>query len=83
MTFDRGSCQWRTPRGGCLVSAILWVVVDDEWEVYVVDEVLAWIDGLDDATHARVVQAIDALAESGPVLGVHWSTRSRGRRCRT
>lgn len=39
------------------------------WDVYVVDEVLDWIDGLDDATHARVVQAIDALTEGGPGLG--------------
>jgi hypothetical protein len=30
---------------------------------------LAWIDSLDDGTHARVVQAIDALAEVGPGLG--------------
>jgi hypothetical protein len=40
-----------------------------DWEIYVVDEVLAWIERLDDATHARVVQAIDALAEGGPGLG--------------
>jgi hypothetical protein len=38
-----------------------------DWEIYVVDEVLAWIERLDDATHARVVQAIDALAEGGPL----------------
>ena len=30
---------------------------------------LDWIEQLDDATHARVVQAIDALAEGGPSLG--------------
>jgi hypothetical protein len=40
-----------------------------EWDVYVVSEVREWIRGLDDATHARVVQAIDALAEAGPGLG--------------
>ncbi len=40
-----------------------------EWDVFVVNEVREWIDGLDDATHARVVQAIDALAENGPGLG--------------
>nr|WP_206323437.1 type II toxin-antitoxin system RelE/ParE family toxin [Streptomyces sp. HNM0574] len=34
-----------------------------------VDEVRDWIDGLDDQMHARVVQALDALAESGPGLG--------------
>ena len=41
----------------------------EEWDVYVVDEVLDWIGQLDDVTHARVVQAIDALAEGGPGLG--------------
>jgi hypothetical protein len=44
-------------------------VVTDEWEVYVVDEVLDWIDRLDESTHTRVVQAIDALTEGGPGLG--------------
>jgi hypothetical protein len=42
---------------------------EEEWEVYVVNEVHDWIAGLDAATHARVVQAIDALAENGPGLG--------------
>lgn len=41
----------------------------DEWDVYVVNEVRDWIDGLDEAAHARVVQAIDLLAENGPGLG--------------
>ncbi|GHJ50203.1 hypothetical protein Cs7R123_75450 [Catellatospora sp. TT07R-123] len=41
----------------------------DEWEIYVVEEVRDWIDGLDGATQARVVQAIDLLAEIGPGLG--------------
>jgi hypothetical protein len=40
-----------------------------DWEIYVVDEVLEWIEQLDDSTHARVVQAVDALAEGGPGLG--------------
>lgn len=44
-------------------------MADPEWDVYVVDEVLEWIERLDDATHARVVQAIDALAAGGPGLG--------------
>lgn len=44
-------------------------VASPEWDVFVVNEVREWIDGLDDATHARVVQAIDALAENGPGLG--------------
>ncbi|MEU8167769.1 type II toxin-antitoxin system RelE/ParE family toxin [Micromonospora sp. NPDC049004] len=41
----------------------------EDWDVFVVDEVRDWIDGLDQATFARVVQAIDALAEAGPGLG--------------
>ncbi|MCC5581390.1 type II toxin-antitoxin system RelE/ParE family toxin [Microtetraspora fusca] len=41
----------------------------EEWDVYLVTEVREWIEQLDDATHARVVQAIDALAEGGPGLG--------------
>ncbi|MEV0623390.1 type II toxin-antitoxin system RelE/ParE family toxin [Nonomuraea sp. NPDC050404] len=41
----------------------------DEWDVFIVDEVREWIEQLDDATHRRVVQAIDALAEGGPGLG--------------
>ncbi len=40
-----------------------------QWDVYLVNEVRDWIDGLDAATHARVVQAIDLLAETGPGLG--------------
>lgn len=40
-----------------------------EWDVYIVNEVREWIAQLDDAAHARVVQAIDALAEGGPGLG--------------
>lgn len=44
-------------------------VADQDWDVYVVNEVRDWIDGLDPATHARVVQAIDLLAEAGPGLG--------------
>nr|WP_285223551.1 hypothetical protein [Frankia sp. AiPa1] len=39
-----------------------------QWDVYLVNEVRDWIDGLDAATHARVVQAIDLLAEAGPGL---------------
>jgi hypothetical protein len=30
-----------------------------EWDVYIVNEVRVWIEGLDDATHRRVVQAIE------------------------
>ncbi|MGW5686591.1 type II toxin-antitoxin system RelE/ParE family toxin [Nonomuraea sp. NPDC003754] len=41
----------------------------EEWDVYIVDEVREWIEQLDDATHMRVVQAIDALADGGPSLG--------------
>ncbi|MEU8241837.1 type II toxin-antitoxin system RelE/ParE family toxin [Actinoplanes missouriensis] len=41
----------------------------DEWEIYLVDEVQEWINSLDPSTHARVVQALDLLAEIGPGLG--------------
>jgi hypothetical protein len=40
-----------------------------EWEVYVANEVRDWQDTLDATTHARVVRAIDTLADSGPGLG--------------
>ncbi len=45
------------------------VVVAGGWQVYVVNEVRDWIDSLDAATHARVVQVIDTLADVGPGLG--------------
>ncbi len=63
-----------------IVKAILGLVEGKQWEIYVVNEVRDWIDGLDDGSHARVVQAIDALAEAGPGLGrplvdtIHGST---------
>ena len=45
------------------------IVESGEWDIYIVNEVRAWIDNLDSLTHARVVQAIDLLAEIGPGLG--------------
>lgn len=45
------------------------MVAAGEWDVYLVDEVRQWIATLDVNTHARVVQAIDLLAEHGPGLG--------------
>lgn len=51
-----------------------------EWDIYVVNEVRDWFETLDEATHARVVAAIDLLAEYGPGLGrplvdtIHGST---------
>lgn len=42
---------------------------EQPWDVYLVDEVRLWLDGLDAPTYARVVQAIDLLAEAGPSLG--------------
>jgi hypothetical protein len=55
----------------------------DEWDVYIVDEVREWIEQLDDATHKRVVQAIDLLAEGGQVWGGRWSIQSPLHVCRT
>ncbi|GAA3848863.1 MULTISPECIES: type II toxin-antitoxin system RelE/ParE family toxin [Streptomyces] len=43
--------------------------MDGEWEIFLVDEVREWIDNLDGAALARVVQALDALADGGPGLG--------------
>lgn len=63
------SCPAGSTLCGCIPFAILQHVADDEWDVYIVDEVREWIDQLDDATHMRVVQAIDALADGGPGLG--------------
>ena len=39
------------------------------WQIYVANEVRDWIDSLDMTTHARVVHAIDTLADVGPGLG--------------
>jgi hypothetical protein len=44
-------------------------VARGEWQVYLANEVRDWVDTLDVRTHARVVQAIDTLADSGPSLG--------------
>lgn len=44
-------------------------MAEDEWDIYVVDEVREWIMQLDLATKERVVHAIDVLAETGPALG--------------
>jgi hypothetical protein len=44
-------------------------VVAPEWDVYLVNEVRDWIRSLEPASYARVVQAIDALAEGGPGIG--------------
>jgi hypothetical protein len=40
-----------------------------DWDVYLVHEVRAWIEGLDPVTRSRVVAVIDLLAELGPGLG--------------
>ena len=45
------------------------MVTTPEWDIYLVDEVRDWMDGLDPVTLARVTQAIDLLAEAGPGLG--------------
>jgi hypothetical protein len=44
-------------------------VPEKEWAIYVVDEVLAWIGGLDADANDRVVAALDLLAAVGPGLG--------------
>jgi hypothetical protein len=57
-------------------------VVAGEWEVDLVNEVLGWLDQLDGPTHARVVQAVEALAEGGPGLGRPLVDTITGSRCR-
>jgi DNA-binding transcriptional regulator YiaG len=42
------------------------------WEIYLTDEVNAWLDHLlenDSDTHRQVVSAVEALADAGPNLG--------------
>ena len=41
----------------------------EEWSIYVVDEVRAWVNALDPVNKDRVAKAIDVLAEFGPGLG--------------
>jgi hypothetical protein len=41
----------------------------EEWEIQVTNELLVWINTLDERTKAQVVDAIDRLAEAGPALG--------------
>lgn len=67
----RSSCGSSSPSGDYRVGGLPIAILDgvDEWEIYVVNEVRDWIDGLDVATHQRVVAAIDLLAETGPGLG--------------
>ncbi|MEV4908248.1 type II toxin-antitoxin system RelE/ParE family toxin [Streptomyces albidoflavus] len=43
--------------------------MDGEWQIFLVDEVRVWLASHDGAAHARVVQALDVLAEEGPALG--------------
>lgn len=53
-------------------------VSDEEWDIYVVDEVRSWINSLDPTTKDRVAKAIDVLAEVGPGLGRPLVDRIRG-----
>lgn len=51
------------------------------WEVYLTDEVNAWLDGLgltDRQSYQQVVYAIEALAEAGPNLGIPLADRIKG-----
>jgi len=41
----------------------------EEWEIRVTNEIRTWIDTLDKRSRTQVVDAIDRLAEAGPVLG--------------
>lgn len=61
-----GNCH---PCGGGFTDRYTFLLGEAEWEIYVVDEVRDWIEGLDQASYDRVVQALDLLAEVGPGLG--------------
>lgn len=41
----------------------------EEWEIRVTNEILAWINALDERSRVQVVDAVDRLAEAGPSLG--------------
>ncbi|MBB0244260.1 addiction module toxin RelE [Streptomyces alkaliphilus] len=41
----------------------------EEWEIRVTDEILAWINALDEKSKAQFVDALDRLAEGGPGPG--------------
>ncbi|GAA3137922.1 hypothetical protein GCM10020001_070590 [Nonomuraea salmonea] len=41
----------------------------EEWDIRVTNEILAWINALDERSRVQVVDAIDRLAEAGPSLG--------------
>ncbi|MFB4305992.1 type II toxin-antitoxin system RelE/ParE family toxin [Actinomadura sp. GTD37] len=52
----------------------------EEWEIRVTNELLAWINALDERSRAQVVDAIDRLAEIGPGLGRPLVDRIEGSR---
>ncbi|WP_308211640.1 type II toxin-antitoxin system RelE/ParE family toxin [Actinoallomurus soli] len=49
-------------------------------QIRVTNELLAWINALDDRSKAQVVDAIDRLAEAGPSLGRPLVDRLEGSR---
>lgn len=51
-----------------------------EWQIYIANEVREWLDSLDAATHARVVQAIDTLAEQRYERYLKERTQEEGQR---
>lgn len=51
------------------------------WEIYLTDEVNAWLDGLaadDPDSYQQVIYAIEALADAGPNLGRPLVDRIKG-----
>lgn len=51
------------------------------WEIYLTDDVNAWLDQLlvdDPSSHRQVVSAVEALAEGGPNLGRPLVDRIKG-----
>jgi len=52
----------------------------EEWEIRVTNELLTWINALDERSRAQVVDAIDRLAGVGPGLGRPLVDRIEGSR---
>jgi hypothetical protein len=69
--FDPPTGLWLRSRRVTVEFSVRYTrrVNGDGWEIYIVNEVREWIDGLDELTSSRVVAAIDQLAEYGPGLG--------------
>lgn len=60
MIFKR---SWTSPLATRYTDRYTLQVVQNEWHVYVANEVHDWLTALDAATHTRVVQAVEQRYE--------------------